>query len=98
MHRVVIFTNNESGVPAILIRGALEALASRVDVELAAVCVPNPRAFAGPFCRHFIHRKLMYIESLLDPALKSRHLLPLPGRLLFLLFVVAQESIHEGGR
>ena len=78
MHRAIIFTNSASYVPAILIRGTLAALTHRHDLELVAICVPEPQNFADKLCRYFMLRILFCIQSLFDPARKRHHVYPLP--------------------
>ena len=81
MHRVMIFSSGVSGVPAILIRSALAALASRNDMELVAVCVPRMRPFAASLCRQLRNRAVVRVRDLLDPALRLHEPLPRPVHL-----------------
>ena len=78
MHRVVIFTHEASGIPAILIRSTVAALASRPDIALAAICVPERPAFATRCCRPLLRRARARLQALYAPVGKRRHHEPSP--------------------
>ncbi len=78
MHRVVIFCNSASWVPSILIKGTLAALASRDDLKLVAICIPQPQPFARMLWRHIRDRAFFTIRSLSEPAMMRRHTIPVP--------------------
>ena len=73
MHRVVIFTQDASGIPAILIRSTLAALASDPDIELAAICVRERPSSATTLCRTFLRRARARIQSLDEPVPKRSY-------------------------
>lgn len=65
MHRAIIFTDQPYGAPGILIEAALRALASREDIEIAAVSIPERHRRDGTLRSH-LSRKL---PLAIDPAL-----------------------------
>lgn len=78
MHRIVIFANSASEVPAILFKGTLAALTFCSNVELVGVCLPKAQAYSRAVCHHFVHRMSLDLTSLLDPTLRRHHPPPLP--------------------
>jgi len=73
VHRVVIFANGTLGVPAILIRGYLDAIAHCSNVEICAVCLPERPSQLKIFVFNLLYETTIKIRIFAEAAMKRKY-------------------------
>lgn len=78
MQRIVIFVSNVGNVPSILVRGALAAVESMDDAQLAAICLTDPLNYTAVRRRYCLRRANRAFRSLISSDARARARLPRP--------------------
>ncbi|MGI9259999.1 MAG: formyltransferase family protein [Gammaproteobacteria bacterium] len=72
MQRIVVFVSNVGNVPSILVRGAITAVESMDNAQLAAICLTDPLNYPAIRRRYYLRRANRALRSLVSSDARMR--------------------------